>query len=192
MAIPKEFINERSEYIREQSAKYDIEDFDNLNDEDLRLIGFYIQLYSYIDLNVKSIYLTLKSNGIIKIKKGIREDFDYMIGALSAMAFYLCEHVVDDENSFKEKLSEIAYRRPHRNVLAHWAGKRIPDEDILIFMTSNNHEYSKMFDKNIEPGTVGTITYDAADLRGLAISIHSCERWIAHVFFELRKKSSSI
>jgi hypothetical protein len=49
-----------------------------------------------------------------------------------------------------------------------------------------------MFDKKIEPGTVGTITYDAADLRGLAISIHGYERWIAHVFFYLHKKFSSV
>lgn len=32
------------------------------------------------------------------------------------------------------KLKEIKYRRDYRNIFAHWAAKKIPHEDGMIFL----------------------------------------------------------
>jgi hypothetical protein len=187
MATPEEYINERSKHLSAELEKYSIESLENLNNEDFRLFGFYIQLYNYIDLNVKSIYLTLKDNGLIEQKK--REHVPYMISVLAEKSALLCVQEGDDEEDVKLNLHEIGYRRSFRNVLAHWAAKRIPGEDAFVFFSTDKAEYKKIIGSDIKSGHVGNITLDAADLRGLALSIHKYERWIAIVQAKLYEKT---
>lgn len=69
MALPIEFRNERSEYLEKEANKYQTHEFWNLTNDDFMLLGKYIQMYCFIELNIHRLFNKLVSEGVITIKK---------------------------------------------------------------------------------------------------------------------------
>lgn len=57
----------------------------------------------------------------------------FILGKLVAL---VSEDLIESSkvDEVTEKLQEIKYRRDYRNIFAHWAAKRIPNEDGMIFL----------------------------------------------------------
>ncbi|WP_253264924.1 hypothetical protein [Klebsiella variicola] len=68
MALPIEFRNERSEYLEKEATKYQAHEFWNLTNDDFMLLGKYIQMYCFIELNIHRLFNKLVSEGVITIK----------------------------------------------------------------------------------------------------------------------------
>ncbi|MFV8808927.1 hypothetical protein ACNSPD_02445, partial [Yersinia enterocolitica] len=85
-----------------------------------------------------------------------------------------------------ERINEIIYRRDHRNILAHWAGKKIPGRDAFVFLTSDLEDMKRVKKMKkednfiITSGLVHYAIYEADELRGLSTHIYEYEVWIAH------------
>lgn len=133
MALPIEFRNERSEYLEKEATKYQAHEFWNLTNDDFMLLGKYIQMYCFIELNIHRLFNKLVSEGVITIKTNKKVSVPYILDKLIDLVnLNLVESSrVDDVIA---KLKEIKYRRDYRNIFAHWAAKKTPNEDGMIFL----------------------------------------------------------
>ncbi len=187
MALPIEFRNERSEYLEKEATKYQAHEFWNLTNDDFMLLGKYIQMYCFIELNIHRLFNKLVSEGVITIKTNKKVSVPYILDKLIDLVnLNLVESSrVDDVIA---KLKEIKYRRDYRNIFAHWAAKKIPNEDGMIFFTGDALDYNKVLNKKIDPQTVAYTIFDVADIRGLVNHINDYEEWLAHFYAEIYER----
>ncbi|WP_232298347.1 hypothetical protein [Erwinia typographi] len=133
MALPSEYRNARTEYLELEANKYQANELWNLTSEDFMLLGKYIQMYCFIELNIHRLFNNLKSTGLFKTKSKDRVNVPYILDKLiELVSDNLVESSKVDETI--DKLKEIKFRRDYRNIFAHWAAKRIPNEDGMIFL----------------------------------------------------------
>ncbi|ARZ00771.1 hypothetical protein AXW41_07195 [Yersinia ruckeri] len=189
MALPHEYRNEQVNELERELHKYEIADLDNLSKEDFCLLGMYIQTYNFIELNIQRIFIQLLDAEVIcliqKGKKTKKVDFHFMIEKLKSSLSEI-EPNLNDRMEVIDRLNEIVYRRSHRNIIAHWAGKKIPGKDAFVFFTSDLEDMKRVKkikkegDFIVTPGVVNYQIINAADLRGLFTHINEYEVWIAH------------
>ncbi len=187
MALPIEFRNERSEYLEKEANKHQAHEFLNLTNDDFMLLGKYIQMYCFIELNIHRLFNKLVSEGVITIRTNKKVSVPYILDKLIDLVKinFVEFSRVDDVIA---KLKEIKYRRDYRNIFAHWAAKKIPNEDGIIFFTGDALDYKKVLNKKIDPQTVAYTIFDVADIRGLVDHIHDYEEWIAHFYAEIYER----
>lgn len=184
MALPIEFKNERTEYLAQEASKYQIHELGNLTNDDFVLLGKYIQLYCFIELNLHRLFNKFELMGLIKTKSKERVSIPYILDKLiDLVSLNLVEASRVDE--VKLKLMKIKSRRDYRNIFAHWAAKKIPNEDAMIFFAGDALDYKKVFNKKINPDVVAYTIFDMADVRGLVANISGYEEWIAHFYAEI-------
>lgn len=123
MALPIEFRNERSEYLEREANKHQVHEFWDLTNDDFMLLGKYIQMYCFIELNIHRLFNKLVSEGLITKKSKDKVSTPYVLDKIIGLVeVNLVESSrVDDVIA---KLKEIRYRRDYRNIFAHWAAKK--------------------------------------------------------------------
>lgn len=194
MALPIEFRNQRLEYLENEARKYGPHEFGNLTDDDFMLIGKYIQTYCFIELNMHRLFNDLRSIGEIKTKSNDKINFPYIMEKLTLLISSIQSESSKIDSAI-DKLKEIQLRKDYRNIFAHWAAKRIPNEDGIIFFAGDALDYKKALNKKIEPGVVAYAIFDVADIRGLIAHMKNYEEWMAHFYVEIynrKKKTPSI
>ncbi|MGE1562742.1 hypothetical protein [Pantoea septica] len=149
MALPIEFRNERAEYLEQEASKYQVSELWNLTNEDFMILGKYIQMYCFIELNIHRLFNSILSTELFEIKLKGRVSIPCILDKLiELVGDNLVEASKVDETI--GKLKEIKFRRDYRNIFAHWAAKRIPNEDGMIFFASDNSDYKKIFGKKLK------------------------------------------
>jgi hypothetical protein len=87
------------------------------------------------------------------------------------------------------KLAIIERRREVRNLLGHWAARRIADQDAIVLMTKDEADAVRSGGAYLENGHVKSAILDLADLRGLIVhELAPLEVWLAHKVSEWRKR----
>ncbi|WP_246873460.1 hypothetical protein [Pantoea ananatis] len=148
MALPTEYRNERTEYLELEANKHQMNELWNLTSEDFILLGKYIQMYCFIELNIHRLFNNLKSTGLFKTKSKDRVNVPYILDKLIEL---VSDNLVESSRVDETigKLKEIKFSRDYRNIFAHWAAKRIPNEDGIIFFASDAQDYKKNLRKKL-------------------------------------------
>ncbi|WP_439212620.1 hypothetical protein [Duffyella gerundensis] len=187
MALPIEYRNARAEYLEQEASKYQVSELWNLTNEDFMILGKYIQMYCFIELNIHRLFNSIVSAELFEIKLKGRASIACILDKLiELVGDNLVESSKVDETI--GKLKEIKFRRDYRNIFAHWAAKRIPNEDGMIFFASDDSDYKKIFGEKIEADMAAYAIFDVADIRGLVTHLSSYEEWIAHFSAEVHEK----
>ncbi|MFK3878274.1 hypothetical protein [Pantoea agglomerans] len=187
MALPIEYRNARAEYLEQEAIKYQVSELWNLTNEDFMILGKYIQMYCFIELNIHRLFNSIVSAELFEIKSKGRVSIPCILDKLiELVGDNLVESSKVDETI--GKLKEIKFRRDYRNIFAHWAAKRIPNEDGMIFFASDDSDYKKIFGEKIEADMAAYAIFDVADIRGLVTHLSSYEEWIAHFSAEVHEK----
>ncbi|HHK6098118.1 TPA: hypothetical protein ACQWI5_003386, partial [Edwardsiella piscicida] len=79
MALPLEYRSERVKYLEREASKYQTYELWNLTNYDFMLLGKYIQMYCFIELNIQRLFNELKSKGIIKTKSKDKLNVPYIL-----------------------------------------------------------------------------------------------------------------
>lgn len=184
MALPIGYRSERVEYLEQEASKYQVSELWNLTNEDFIILGKYIQMYCFIELNIHRLFNLIVSMGLFEIKSKDRVNVAYILDKLiELVGDNLVESSKVDETI--GKLKEIKLRRNYRNIFAHWAAKKIPNEDGMIFFASDDSDYKKKFGRKINADIAAYAIFDVADIRGLVTHLSSYEEWIAHFSAEV-------
>lgn len=187
MALPIEYRNARAEYLEQEASKYQVSELWNLTNEDFMILGKYIQMYCFIELNIHRLFNSIVLAELFEIKSKGRVSIPCILDKLiELVGDNLVESSKVDETI--GKLKEIKFRRDYRNIFAHWAAKRIPNEDGMIFFASDDSDYKKIFGEKIEADMAAYAIFDVADIRGLVTHLSSYEEWIAHFSAEVHEK----
>lgn len=175
MALPPFFENEEIVLLKENLEVVGIDESVPLNDKDHLLIGKYIQIFNFIELNVRrSLFSVAAANGIA-VKKEINPAnlSDEFLRVLKC----ICngEEFVDADRC----LRDIELGRRYRNLMAHWAARKIADKDAYLFLSFDGRDIRKVLNKERDDESLVYAVIFEADVRGLMKRMANYEVWIA-------------
>lgn len=111
---------------------------ENLQAEDLQLIGAIVQTYNFIELNLRRCISLFAHSGMMSSPRSSKNIGDLVV-AVKAQVVKMDPYVEDISHSIA-MLDEIELRRPFRNLLAHWAARRIVNQDAMILFSVDNKD----------------------------------------------------
>jgi hypothetical protein len=156
--------------------------FPPLEREDVRMLGAFVQFYNFIDLNLRRCVETFAICG--KLSTDVQNKY---LKLPAAKLVATVKYAVQGMSPFEEdipvtiaKLDEIEFRRPFRNLFAHWAARRLPNnEPAVVFLTKYEADAVQVLGTPLEHGSVANAVMFLADIYGLCIHIDKYEKWIA-------------
>lgn len=176
MAIPKAFESEQLRAVSDFYETLDSSELLPLHHDDTFLIGAFVQVFSRIELNLRrSIEIFRAEELITKKEPHISELVKLIKGAVAAL-----NPQDPDLDDILGKLDEIEFRRPFRNLLAHWAGRRIPGHDAIVLLSMDTRDAETVLGVNAL--TKDHCLYSVVmlpDLRGLLLHISKYDEWLA-------------
>jgi hypothetical protein len=79
--------------------------------------------------------------------------------------------------------------RSLRNLLGHWAARRIPNEDAIVLLSKDENDAMQVGGAYLANGHVKSAILDLADIRGLIdTQLMPIELWLAEKISEWRKR----
>lgn len=156
-------------------------DFPILHPEDHLLIGAFIQTFNYMDLNLRRAIETFAHAKLLPKKAAGRypqihssEVADTVQDSVKAM-----DPAVEDITDTTHILWIIERRREIRNLLGHWAARRIPGEDAIVLLSKDENDAKRTGGAYLAAGNVKQAVLDLADLRLIFEQIAEIELWLA-------------
>lgn len=115
----------------------ELDNSERLHSRDLQLIAELIQIYNFIEFNLRRCIELFTHVGLIE-----KSEKTIPMVHLSRVALGAISRVEGGE-PWESHLQEIELHRERRNELAHWAARRIIGEDALLILTMNPAETKK-------------------------------------------------
>ncbi|WP_144112030.1 hypothetical protein [Paraburkholderia sp. BCC1886] len=187
MTLPPPYENETLKSIEASLGDNPMSRLEELQANDLALIAKFIQTFNVVEFNLRRALSVLILAGLIPPKKRI----------LPADLVLLTTAAVEKMNPATEnipdtlaRLQDLEIRRQFRNLLAHWAAKRIHGADALFLMSHDERDANQV--------KVGPLGWDYAayaivrlsDLLDQIQRIVDHDRWLAPKTAEWLKRYS--
>jgi hypothetical protein len=175
MALPKNTETERLLYLRsivDGVINGEWTDWPMLTERDYTQFGKIIVLFSYIDVSIRRIVEAAGNAGILG---------DAWKGRVRKLNITEAEEAVmsldwSDEN--RVALTQIAERRGLRNLVAHFAVRRFPDDDAFLFFTKSDRDFIRLFGKEPRPGMIMYSIMESPHLDAGVLHIMNLQLWI--------------
>ncbi|WLH37625.1 hypothetical protein PSH79_10105 [Pseudomonas sp. FP2196] len=129
-------LQEKNRILIEIDGK-ELERSEPLHPHDLQLIGELIQIYNYVEFNLRRCIELFTHAGMI-----VKTDKTPPLVHLSSVAMKGISQTEDGE-IWAEHFAEIELHRDVRNQLAHWAARHISGESALLILSMNSAESKK-------------------------------------------------
>jgi hypothetical protein len=149
-----------------------------LNDSDYTLFGKIIVLFGYIDVSIRR---------IVEAAGNANTLGDKWKGRVSKLNITEADEAVlslDWSDSNRTALNQISERRRLRNLIAHFAVRRFPDDDAFLFFTKSDRDFKQMYGREPEPGIIMTAILEYEQARDGFRHIHELQKWVTRVAAE--------
>ena len=145
MALPPEHRTPRMEALQAIGDSTPLEkriDFPVLQPPDHQLIGLFIQLFNYIDFNLRRAIETFAYAKLLQGEAAKKYPKIHSSGVASAVqnAVKAMDAAVENIPETIRILEIIERRREIRNLLSHWAARRIPNEDAIVLLSKDESD----------------------------------------------------
>jgi hypothetical protein len=176
VALPSSIETERNRYLMDlvRNASEPIIDWPAPNWDDVVLIGKIVMLYSYIDFNLRR---------MIEVLDHAKALPPAWLGKTAKMHLSDVETILETAPDISPNnalaLSRIKEFRKLRNLLAHFAVKRFPTEDALVFVTKSAADYKRVLGAEPDPGVVMTAVADLSQIRDVCRMIDEIQHWLS-------------
>ena len=194
MALPPEHRTPRMEALQAIVDSTPLEkriDFPVLQPPDHQLIGFFIQSFNYIDFNRRRPIETFAYAKLLQGEAARKYPKIHSSKVASAVqdSVKAMDPAVEDIPETIRILEIIERRREIRNMLCHWAARRIPNEDAIVLLTKDESDAMQIDGAYLDNGYVKSAILDLADIRGLVVNeLGPFELWLARKISEWRKR----
>jgi hypothetical protein len=178
MALPKSAPTERGRYLLEIVTKTPADDlvlWSMPTKNDYVLIGGFIVLYSYIDLNLRRFIEVLDKAGVLPSRWKGKKCQNLSISDVEKVI----QGMPDWNQNNQIALQRIERYRGLRNLLAHFAIRRFPEEDAFVFVTKSARDYKQEFGTDPEPGSVMTGVMEVSQIRDALKVVEGLLDWLS-------------
>jgi hypothetical protein len=149
---------------------------------DYAVIGQFITLFGYIDLNLRRIVEAAAAAGVLEENK--TKACDLKIDKVETAIQSLPGMPVEN----KRAIAYIKNLRLVRNLLAHFAVKRFPNDDAYCFLTKSAEDFREAMNVEPEPHVLMTAVLECKALSGALSEVVGLEKWLSYVAAELVKR----
>jgi hypothetical protein len=176
VALPSSIETERNLYLMSlvRDAAQPIIDWPAPNRDDVVLIGKIVMLYSYIDFNLRR---------MIEILDHAKALPAAWLGKTAKMHLSDIETVLEAAPDILPNnalaLQRIKEFRKLRNLLAHFAIKRFPTEDALVFVTKDAADYRNVLGAPPNPGVLMTAVAELGQIRDVCRILEEIQHWLS-------------
>lgn len=154
MALPKPVDAAKVQVVShaiDKMSPQEISDLPPLEDDDFRLFGAISQHYCFLDLNLR------RALEIMHLAKRIPPEHvkkypNYSDASLTDVLRGSVEKMDPNAENLEEalfRLEEIGRCRTYRNLLAHFAGKRFPNEDVYVLASKSDKDARQVLGKRL-------------------------------------------
>ena len=77
--------------------------------------------------------------------------------------------------------------RKFRNLVAHFAVRRFPDDDAFLFVAKSRRDFKRVFGADPPPGAALTSVADCAQVRNALKHVEHVQNWLAHATANLER-----
>ena len=155
---------------------------DNLVPEDFRIIGAFIQMYNFMEFNCRRCIEIFAMAGLLTGRSGVKPQRTHSSEVVPTIKRVVeqMDPAIENIADSLAKLDEIELRRGFRNIFAHWAARRIPQEDAMALFSMDGFDERQIsgIDRPLED-VARTVIFDLADIRGLIGHLVPYEQWLA-------------
>lgn len=194
MALPPEHRTPRMEALQsivDSAPREKLFDFPVLQPPDHQMIGVFIQLFNYMDFNLRRAIETFAHAKLLqgRAAKKYPKIHSSEVASVVQDAVKAMDAAVEDIPDTIRILTIIERRREIRNLLGHWAARRIPNEDAIVLLTKDESDAARVGGAYLASGHVKSAVLDLADIRGLIdLQLVPIELWLAQKISEWRKR----
>ena len=163
--------------VAEEFLQGDLDNF-NLTPEDISLIGSYIRIFTFIELNLHRAVRMFRERGSLSEKRA-RNLVASKLTTLVREGKVCVPMDGTRERELQGHLSEIEIGQPFRNLLAHWACGRLPGTDAFLFITMEERNASVVGDQSIAFNGMYWAAVRRSDLQQLRTRMETSGHWLA-------------
>jgi hypothetical protein len=170
--------NERFQHLKqivESSTPQDMMSWPHLTDTDYALWGKFTVLFCYLDFNLRRMVQDLDDAG--KLPTPWR-------GKVTKLSMHEVEQALRTTLTWDEKglkdFDRIPTLRGLRNVIAHCAVRRFPNDDAYFFNTVNERDYKQVLGIEPKNGSMLTAFVDAHLVNNALGELDGIQDWIAY------------
>lgn len=186
MALPDNIETPRGRYLQDLLTAVTPEEFSAwpmLREKDYVAVGAIVVLFSYIDYNLRRLVEGYDSAGLLQPPwKGKSRKLNMADVAKAALAMLPWP----DQNL--NALTRIEELRGLRNLVAHFAIRRFPNDDAFVFIGKSEKDYKKHFEGEQAPDVSVTAVLDGPILAGVVGELETLQNWLAKATADLERQ----
>lgn len=164
----------------------DLMSWPELTPLDYQHVGKLIVMYSYIDFNLRRMVEDWDDAGLLQPPRKGRSKKLRMTEVEEAV-----RTMVPWPQNALGALNRITELRCLRNLVAHFAVRRFPDDDAFFFMGKSASDYRQIFGGEAEDGSMLTAALDAKVLPAALEEVRNLQIWLAGAASEMALKLES-
>jgi hypothetical protein len=147
-------------------------DWPTPKETDYTQFGKIIVLFTYIDVSIRRIVEAAGNADCLDDKwKG-------RVGKLNIGEAEEAVLSLDWSDANRRALNQIAERRGLRNLIAHFAVRRFPNDDAFLFFTKSDRDFKRLYGRDPESGTIMTAILECSQLNDGFRHIHELQKWV--------------
>jgi hypothetical protein len=182
MALPKSVQtenNQRLQAIVNSTPAEVLSQWPSPTADDLMLIGGYVVMYSYIDFNLRRIVEAVE---LVDELRGVGGKADRLTITDVEKAILAMPEIVGANRIAIERIVEF---RGLRNLLAHFAVRRFPNDDAFLFVTRSARDFKREFGRDAPPGEALTAILEVDQVRKLVKVVEDLLDWLSKATVEI-------
>jgi hypothetical protein len=152
-----------------------LNDWPKLTDQDQFIIGRLVVLYNFIEFNLRRMLEAWDEAGLLQVRiKGNARDL--RIGQVETTVQAMFPWPEDQ----KHALERLAEMRNLRNLVAHFAARRFPNDDAFLFIAKSEADFRRQFpDVPSASNSFLTAILDGPILPGALQEVEAYQLWLA-------------
>jgi hypothetical protein len=194
MALPPENRTPRMEALQaiiNRTPRKMLANFPNLQPEDHQIVGLFVQIFNYMDFNLRRSIETFAYAKLLQGEsaKKYPKIHSSIVAEAVQQSVQAMDPALEDIPEALRILHIIERRREIRNLLGHWAARRIPNEDSIVLLSKDERDAMQTGGAFLANGQVKSAIMDLADLRGIIINeLIPFDLWLAKKTSEWRAR----
>jgi hypothetical protein len=186
MALPKNSETPRGLELEKilKAAEPSMRSWPQPTKDDIVLIGGIVVLYSYVDFNLRRLIDVFEYANLLPDKwkcRGAKLNAGDVAKAIQETPVWAGPNDV-------KALKELEDLRSLRNLVAHFAVRRFPNDDAFLFITKSARDYKRVFGSEPELGVSMTAIVECEQVKGALRRIEHIHNWLALVVPEFEKR----